>query len=488
MRLTRKLIGALIVGVTLVLSVHGYLRFRREANLFQQDMARDHAAIGRALGPAVSLVARQSGTDRAIGILDHANLHEDEVEIRWVALDGNGPVEARPRVPFDQLRETMHGQIVSRIVGKRDRRFLVTYVPVDLQGGRPTAIELAESLADERAYLDTTILRTATTTLVTIVVCAGLIALFGWYFVGRSMHTLADKARRVGQGDLTGPLKLRQRDEVGDLAEEMNRMCERLEAAQTRIREETSARLATVEQLRHANRLTTVGKLASGLAHELGTPLNVVSARAKMIERGESVDQEACDDARIIAEQADRMTRIIRQLLDFARRRSPRKADQDLGALVDRTIQLLEPLATKRSVELRRTTRGPVAANVDAAQIEQVLTNLLVNAIHAQPDGGSVRVAIEPEHALPPPDPGGPEGDFLRITIEDDGEGIPADVIDHVFEPFFTTKDVGAGTGLGLSVAFGIVREHGGWISVESTPGAGTRFAVHLPPEGRGTA
>src|SRR5204863_590761 len=126
----------------------------------------------------------------------------------------------------------------------------------------------------------------------------------------------AQKARRVGTGDLSGPLHLRQRDELGELANEINLMCERLA-------EERGAREQATEQLRHADRLTTVGKLASGLAHELGTPLNVVRGRAKLIVDHEVEGKEVTDSARIVVEQAERMTALIRQLLDFARPRAP---------------------------------------------------------------------------------------------------------------------------------------------------------------------
>src|SRR5512142_3555308 len=126
------------------------------------------------------------------------------------------------------------------------------------------------------------------------------VAVAGFHFVGRPMRALVAKARRIGAGDLSQPLELAQRDELGELAREMNQMCERLAEAQVRLQEETQRRLDTSEQLRHADRLTTVGKLASGVAHELGTPLNVVSARAKMIASGETTPAETTEYAQII--------------------------------------------------------------------------------------------------------------------------------------------------------------------------------------------
>src|SRR5208283_4365944 len=140
------------------------------------------------------------------------------------------------------------------------------------------------------------------------------IAVVGFTFVGRPMRRLVDKARRIGAGDLSGPLDLRQHDEIGVLAHEMNEMCDRLRAAQKKLAEETERRLAAGEQLRHADRLTTVGKLASGVAHELGTPLNVIEARASMIANGETTPEESVTCARAVVRGTERMTRIIRQL------------------------------------------------------------------------------------------------------------------------------------------------------------------------------
>src|SRR5262249_6763278 len=149
---------------------------------------------------------------------------------------------------------------------------------------------------------------------------------------------LALKARRVGQGDFSSPLELPGRDEFAELAHEMNAMCDRLEQ--------------TVSQLRHADRLATVGKLASGLAHELGTPLNVISARAEMIASGETTKAEALDYSRVIVQASERLAGIVRQLLDFARPRDPRKVRQDLVRLTRQTLQLLTPLAAKKRVTL----------------------------------------------------------------------------------------------------------------------------------------
>ena len=130
---------------------------------------------------------------------------------------------------------------------------------------------------------------------------------------------------------------------------------------------------------------------------------------------------------------------------------------------------------------------GDALADGDPAQLQQVLTNLIINAIQALPDkDGTISVSLELRTGVKPPADGQP-GDYWLVQVEDNGQGISEEVIDHVFEPFFTTKDVGEGTGLGLSIAYGIVQEHGGWITVRSQPGRGTTFGVFLPCEQAGS-
>jgi signal transduction histidine kinase len=295
------------------------------------------------------------------------------------------------------------------------------------------------------------------------------------------MSALMEKARRVGSGDFGGPLRLRQRDEIARLAAEMNAMCERLVSANERAATEMRARLEMLEQLRHADRLMTVGKLASGIAHELGTPLNVIEARAAMIGNSETTQEESVTYARVIVRAAERMTRIIRQLLAFARPRVAQKSRCDVATVAQRTVELLKPLAEKRKVTLHVEGLSPAYAEADAGQLEQAITNLVMNATQASDHPGSVELQIDRARAKPPADHGGEESEYVRVCVRDEGHGIPPENLPRVFEPFFTTKDVGEGTGLGLAVTHGIIREHGGWIAVTSEVGCGTAFTIHLP-------
>jgi signal transduction histidine kinase len=453
-KLVQKLTLALILGVFVVLAANAFFRVRREVALFQSDRVRDHQLVGLALGAAFAAVWRAEGEAHARAMLDQANAREDKISVRFVGADPGlqGPAGVRQ-----------------------------TYVAMTGAGAPAGGLLISESLASERSYVQTTLIDTVLTTALLAALIAALSAGLGAWFVGRPVQSLMDKARRVGRGDFSGPLHLRQRDELADLAAEMNAMCERLIEAHQRSAAEAAARIAALEQLRHADRLMTVGKLASGVAHELGTPLNVVSARAGMIADGETTAPESVEYARMIGQACDQMTQIIRQLLDFARPRGPERAAEDVRRIVERTLALLEPIAAKKgvSMSLRAPLPGaaPATAELDAGQMQQVFTNLVVNAVQAMEGQGTVLVTVTRERAAA----GGSETSCVCVRVRDDGPGIAPEHLAHVFEPFFTTKDVGQGTGLGLSVAYGIVHEHRGWMDVRSTLGQGSEFAVYLP-------
>ena len=483
MKLTRKLTVALTAAILLVLAVNSFLRVRREAALFRDDIQRDDRVLGRAIAGAAARIWRTVGEEAALDLVRDANVREGHVAIRWVWLDGR-PGEPAPEVPAAALAPVRSGErVVVRGTHRDDGAdSLFTYVPVDVPDSRGAALELRESLAFERTYVRQTILHATIATGSLVALCSVLVMGLGALLVGRPVRQLVNQARRVGGGDLSTRLHLRQRDEIGELAGEMNTMCDRLAEARERLASETGARLAAIEQLRHADRLTTVGKLAAGVAHEIGTPLNVISGYAQLIREESPAGGSVHRSAEIVGQQADRVAAIIRQLLDFARRRTPRRAVHDLAALAGQTASLLESLAHKRATSIEVVAPDePVTLELDAAQIQQALTNLMVNAVHATTGGGRVSVAVGRRRAAPPGGEPGAERMCATVEVRDDGPGIPDEVRDRIFEPFFTTKDVGEGTGLGLSVTYGIVSEHGGWIDLDTAPGAGARFTMYLP-------
>jgi len=465
MKIVPKLTLALVGGTWLLLAVSGGLRIQRERRNFEADRVRDHDMIGRSLAAAAVAVWKADGEQAAIHAIDAVNRHFTTIRIRWVGSDQMStlPIDLRT------LEAGSAGEPLTRAVrDHRDGSRWNTFVPLEVDGMRRGVIELSEPMTTEQRFVRSVVAETIAMTLALAGVSAVLAFVMGQWLVGTPVRALSDKARRVGRGDFSGPVILKSRDELADLAHEMNAMSDRL--------------VATVQQLRHADRLATVGKLASGVAHELGTPLNVVTARAEMISSGEVTSEESKEYAGVIIAACQRMTKTIRRLLQFARREGAQKERRDLQELVRESLELLRPLADKGAVRLEiAPSCGETTANFDAGQIQQAVTNLVVNAIQAMPQGGAIRISLQRDRGLPPADVGGGQTEYLCMRVQDEGVGIAPEHLQHVFEPFFTTKDVGEGTGLGLAVTYGIVREHDGWITVESRVHVGTTFSVYLP-------
>jgi signal transduction histidine kinase len=485
MKLTRKFIAALVIGVAIVALIQAFFDYRREREVFDRQMQAEATALGRALARGMAEVWARDGEATAREFLLMASTKSQFIKARWVWLDAR----TDPPHASKEALAPMHDGLPVTIKDETSNA-LLTYIPVVVPNPPPTVvsshepreverreggIEIAQNLADLDKYTRDSLRNQILGSISEVVIAATLALVLGMLFIGRPVSRLAAKARRVGAGDLTGPLKLRQRDELGELATEINLMCDRLS-------EERLAREAATDQLRHADRLTTVGKLASGIAHELGTPLNVVSGRARLIRDGEVDGADAVDSARIIAEQSDRMTAMIRQLLDFARPRALQKAPVNVAVMAARVAELVATIAKKAQVNIEVPPHDDtLRVEADDGQLNQVLINLVVNAIQAMPNGGTVTISAARVEQTAPPYVESDSKEWLAIKIADTGIGMDEETSRRIFEPFFTTKPVGDGTGLGLSVTWGIVREHDGWIDVESTPKHGSTFTVYLP-------
>jgi signal transduction histidine kinase len=278
-------------------------------------------------------------------------------------------------------------------------------------------------------------------------------------------------------------------DRLGQLTRQLERLDASYEEERTRDLLDARRRMADLEELHIANRLVTVGTLTAGMAHELGTPLGVVLARAQMIVADENDILEARKDAEEIIQQVKRMTQMCREVLDFARPKTPTRDPVDIVKIVDNMIVLLVPEARKRTAKLVLAGVPPPTFVVgDPSKLMQVLTNLTINAAQAMPNGGTVTIDVETRVVEPPAVEGLPHADYVCVHVRDTGTGIRGADLGHIFDTFFTTKKAGEGTGLGLAVSYRIVREHDGWIGVATEEGHGSTFTVYLPPIARARA
>lgn len=222
-------------------------------------------------------------------------------------------------------------------------------------------------------------------------------------------------------------------------------------------------------QLRRTERLAELGTLASGMAHEIGTPMNVILGRAEYLLSRTKEEQTKRGLETIIA-QVERITKIMNQLLAFARRRPAERQPMDLRKTVEDCLDVIQERVRRHRIVVEADLpEGLPPVLADADQMSQVLLNLVLNAIHAMPEGGTLRLALARE------------GETVTVRVTDTGHGIPEQDLSKIFLPFYTTKEVGKGTGLGLTVVHGIIQEHGGTITVESRVDHGTTFTVALP-------
>ncbi len=223
------------------------------------------------------------------------------------------------------------------------------------------------------------------------------------------------------------------------------------------------------EQLRRTERIAELGTLASGMAHEIGTPMNVILGRAEYLMERTS-DETLKKGLQTIVTQVERITRVMNQLLAFARRRPVNRLPVDLRKILADCLEIFHERLSRHGIQVDVNADDTLPqAEADADQISQVLLNLIINAVHAMPEGGALQFGVSGDDGM------------VRLTVSDTGHGIAKEDMAKIFDPFFTTKEVGKGTGLGLTVVKGIMEEHGGGISVESEPGRGTVFTLQLP-------
>jgi signal transduction histidine kinase len=312
--------------------------------------------------------------------------------------------------------------------------------------------------------------------------------------IGEPLDRLVAGVQAVGAGDLA--FRIEEDPRAADLAvvaREFNRMAERLERAREDLLREADERVELERRFRETDKLAAVGRLAAGLAHEIATPLQIIKGRTDMLQRKEVGADVYSRNLRIIGEQIDRVTSLVRGLLNLSRRPELRVRRIDVIELIDEVVDLLDTEFARTGIRLQTDVVPGAAIEGDRNLLQQALTNLFLNAIQAL-DGrpGERRITVRTRLLADPALVR--SGHFLpgrvAIEIEDNGPGIPPDALDKIFEPFFSTKVDTHGTGLGLTVARSIVEEHGGAIRAENVgprsagpdaPALGARFRIELP-------
>jgi two-component system NtrC family sensor kinase len=396
-----------------------------------------------------------------------ATLFLDDVRIATNVLSEDGTRAIGTRVSEEVYRQVVveGRRWVGRAYVVKDW-YITAYEPLrDLQG---EVVGMLYVGTLEQPYSD---LKFRTSLLFGGIALAGVaLAVVISFVISRRLSTpiraLVKAARRVSAGDLDTQVPVSTHDEVGALAAAFNSMADSLKAREEQLKE--LARKKVME----SERLAVVGQLAADVAHELNNPMQgIVTYSHLLLESLPAGDPRRVSVGKIVT-QANRCTTIVRALLDFSRPKKPAKKLVNLRTVIEECFSLLEARALFHNIQVIRDYEGGVVqAVVDPAQMQQVFMNLIINAAEAMGGVGTLTVTTRLETARR----------SIQITFRDTGRGIGEEDIGRIFDPFFTTKEVGEGTGLGLAISFGIVKEHGGTITVESELGVGTAFTVELP-------
>ncbi len=304
------------------------------------------------------------------------------------------------------------------------------------------------------------------------------------------MGVLKAGTERLTHGDLGFQIEPNSNDEVGELAHSFNEMSRQLSNArdeitawnrtlEDRVLEKTSELKKAAERMLHVEKMATIGKMAAVVAHEINNPLSGILTYSKLvkrwIERGVFDDDakrhEMAENLDLVAIESRRCGDLVKNLLSFSRSNPINLEWIQLNPIVDRVVKLAAHKLEMASIEIHVDSGADLpVVRADAAQMEQVLLALTMNAIDAMPHGGNLWIST-----------GVTDHSELLMQVRDDGVGIPADILPRLFEPFLTTKDTGKGVGLGLAISHNIVERHNGRIEVDSKLGHGTTFNIYLP-------
>ena len=487
MRLSVSISLWLAAAVLILLGGHGWIQLHEERADLDAAARRELTLMATAIRNAVENAIRDSQEPDVTTLLEQLEVKDPAVDVfvfdeagsTLGSSEGAGGnlAKARGLARASAIDDPLHVEAL----GSGE---LAATTPLRIAGtaaGHLVVIRplnaLEADLADERQA---------------VVWSAGLLitslSLIIWAVVRLRVQVPMDRiiagVRQIRGGELSVRIGLTGSDELSELAGEFDAMTESLERARVEIARAAEARERLETEMQRANRMAIVGEFAATLAHEIGSPLQVLHGRASDLAARQDLPRDATRSATILVEQTERIHAIVERLLDVARRKAPGMVELDVEQQAGRMLELVSTHARRLGVRLDSHYEHVPRVHGDPAQVQQVVLNLLQNALRATPRGGTVRLSVSrssfARHADDPPRAS------VAITVEDTGNGIPEPHLDQVFEPFFTAwsdDQQPKGTGLGLAVVRSIVHDHGGIVSVTNVPGGGACFVVHFPVE-----
>jgi signal transduction histidine kinase len=494
LRLGTKISLYLTMVLVVVLSLYALETLeQRRHNLFQQ-MKHETLTVGTALAIPLEEALLYREFQRLQPLLD-ASVQIGEIYALYMA-DSRGAVRLRTRGaenvvdPYLVRQALQYDRNEDQFLSVNGIPIYTLYLPLRLSENEPAGVLVVSrslgALQTELEHLQRSILAAVLALLAILLL--GTVFLI-WQSVTAPVNRLVRAVAEIGSGNYGYRAKVPNGAgrEIVELAAAIEHMGRRLEEEHRRVEEETAKRMDLESRLRQADKLATLGQVAAGLAHEIGTPLNIIGGRADLASRRLEQPEKVAENLETIRNQVDRIAETVQRLLNVARRQDRARCSVNLVDVLNETVALLHPTAQKADLQVRFQALSQGRVSGDAELLQQVFTNLMMNAIQASPPGGTVEIRLQPVTAAP-------EGldllarPYLEISVSDDGPGVPTEARQRIFESFFTTKPPGMGTGLGLAICAGIVKEHEGFIRVGESASGGARFSVYLPAENQAPA
>ena len=396
-----------------------------------------------------------------------ATIFQDDVRISTNVLNTDGA-----RAVGTRIAEDVYNQVVVQGEPWTGRAYVVNdwyitaYEPIRNVSGAVIGILYVGVL--EQKYND---LRNQA--IMAFMIISALVVLFSIglsYILSRSIsvpvHRLVIASKELSKGNLEVKVEKTSNDEIGLLADAYNSMANALRERDERLKEFTRKKFMESE------RLALIGQLAANVAHELNNPLQGIVTYSHLLLERNSIDDPTRQSLQKIVVQANRSRDIIRGLLDFSRQRKPDKTLCNINNLLQESLSFLENQALMHNIQIiTQLDNNLPSIVIDPSQVQRVFINMIVNAAEAMNGNGQLSISTKRDLAK----------DCIEITFSDSGTGISEENLEKIFDPFFTTKETGHGVGLGLAISYGIIKEHGGTVSVESEVGKGTTFIIRLP-------
>jgi signal transduction histidine kinase len=448
-------------------SLEGAMRDELRAHAITLKIALEENYLGGRSREAQKLIDRLRDNTKVYAVL----LFDEKKNLLALSQPATAETFRHPPELESALSQNSLIEFIREVNGKK---FVSVILPMRIEGDTRGAIELIKPLALIEADVFRARLSWASTTLLLLAVIYLIVFLVLRQGLGQPISSLLVGTKALGKGDLLYRVGMpRSKDEFAQLAKGFNWMADKLVEQREAVQRETENRLSLERELRHNERLALVGRLAAGIAHELGAPLNVIDARAEQILSKQNLSPEKRDrNLQIIRSNAERIANLVRQLLTLSRPYHLRCVNLSLADSLRSAIEQVEQHAKSANVKIYLETDANFTVTADRDYLHQVWLNILTNAIQAMPKGGDVKIECSQQNRN--------GQDFVKVKITDTGEGIATEHLDKIFDPFYTTKDIGQGTGLGLAVTRRIIEEHGGTIEAENNENSGASFTIYL--------